>query len=116
MNRLVRYSPHCLVSFFLTRSNVSNTYQPDGFVTRAHMALFLYRAFKIADAQTSIDSFADVPSSHYAHTAVEALYAANITSGCSDNPPRYCPTLNVTRAQMAAFLSRAITHSSYDTR
>ncbi|MGA9594778.1 MAG: S-layer homology domain-containing protein, partial [Acidimicrobiia bacterium] len=38
-----------------------------------------------------------------------ALAAAGITRGC--NPPvndKYCPTANVTREQMAAFLVRAL--------
>lgn len=41
--------------------------------------------------------------------AIEAIAAAGITNGC--NPPvidRYCPSLPVTRAQMAAFLLRAL--------
>ncbi len=40
---------------------------------------------------------------------IEAIAAAGITSGC--NPPvsdRYCPTRNVTRGEMAAFLVRAL--------
>jgi hypothetical protein len=41
---------------------------------------------------------------------IEAIAAAGITQGC--NPPsntRYCPGQTVTRGQMAAFLSRALT-------
>ena len=41
--------------------------------------------------------------------AIEAIAAAEITTGC--NPPigdQYCPTQTVTRAEMAAFLLRAI--------
>jgi hypothetical protein len=41
---------------------------------------------------------------------IEAIAAENITRGC--NPPvnnRYCPSRTVTRAEMAVFLSRALT-------
>jgi len=31
----------------------------------------------------------------------------NVTYGCSQSPPLYCPGDSVTRAQMAAFLVRA---------
>jgi hypothetical protein len=37
---------------------------------------------------------------------IEALYAAAITTGCA--PARFCPTEQVTRGQMAAFLTRAL--------
>ena len=39
--------------------------------------------------------------------AIEALVAAQITSGCAVGPPAlYCPAQSITRAQMAAFLVR----------
>jgi hypothetical protein len=36
-----------------------------------------------------------------------------ITLGCSANPPLYCPTANVTREQMAAFIVRALHAPGY---
>jgi hypothetical protein len=54
-------------------------------------------------------SFLDVPSTHRFLTEIEWLADAGITRGC--NPPendRYCPDDSVTRAQMAAFLARAL--------
>ena len=39
--------------------------------------------------------------------SIEALYAAGITTGCTQQPLQYCPNRPVTRAQMAAFLHRA---------
>jgi len=47
--------------------------------------------------------------------AVEALVAAGVTLGC--NPPdndRYCPDSPVTRAEMATFLTRALTLPASD--
>jgi hypothetical protein len=48
--------------------------------------------------------FADVPVTHFAWAAVEATYAAGVTSGCATSPLRFCPDANVNRAQMAVFL------------
>ncbi|MFQ5517284.1 MAG: PQQ-dependent sugar dehydrogenase, partial [Acidimicrobiia bacterium] len=75
-------------------------------VTRAQMATFLTRALDLPAAAES--QFTDVAGSVHA-ASIESLREAGITSGC--NPPandRFCPTDNVTRAQMATFLSRAL--------
>jgi hypothetical protein len=37
---------------------------------------------------------------------IEQLYREGITAGCATNPPRYCPDSDVTRGQMAVFLSK----------
>jgi S-layer family protein len=52
-------------------------------------------------------TFADVPPTYWAWQFVETLYALGITSGCSAVPLLYCPTSNVSRAEMAVFLVRA---------
>jgi hypothetical protein len=51
-----------------------------------------------------LPTFDDVPNSYWAWSYIERLYNAGITSGCGLNPPIYCPTLTVTRDQMAVFL------------
>jgi hypothetical protein len=51
--------------------------------------------------------FDDVSSSYWAVDCIEQLFKDGITTGCNTNPPRYCPDLAVTRAEMAAFLLRA---------
>ena len=86
-------------------------YCPQDPVTRAQMALFLQRAFDLPEADVDEPSFDDVTDDHYAFAAVESVKAAGITGGCSNEPPKYCGADRVTRAQMAAFLSRAITHT-----
>ena len=48
--------------------------------------------------------FSDVTSAHAGDVA--ALFAAGVTTGCSTNPPAYCPAQAVLREQMAAFLHR----------
>ncbi len=79
-------------------------YCPQDPVTRAQMASFLRRAFKLAAAAPA--GFADTAGSVHA-ASIDALSAAGITQGCATGPLRYCPRDPVTRAQMAAFLVRA---------
>lgn len=54
------------------------------------------------------DPWTDVLPDHWARSAIDALYAAGVTQGCSTEPLRYCPDDTVTRAEMAAFLLRAL--------
>jgi hypothetical protein len=51
-------------------------------------------------------TFTDVPTTHPFYKFVEALYAAGITAGCGNG--NFCPDANVTRGQMAVFLSAAL--------
>jgi hypothetical protein len=51
-------------------------------------------------------TFADVPTSHLYFRAIEALAASGITTGCGAG--NFCPSQNVTRGEMAAFLARAL--------
>lgn len=51
-------------------------------------------------------TFSDVPSSDPGFGYIEALAASGITAGCS--PTDYCPDANLTRRQMAVFLSKAL--------
>jgi hypothetical protein len=50
--------------------------------------------------------FIDVPPSAYYFDAVNLMAAQHITSGCA--PDYYCPLSQVTRAQMAVFIVRAV--------
>lgn len=79
---------------------------PDGNVTRGQMAAFLNRlmGFPAPDR----DYFTDDAGSIF-EADINRLAAAGVTSGC--NPPtndNFCPDDNVTRGQMAAFMSRAL--------
>lgn len=56
---------------------------------------------------TSTDVFSDVPSGYWAYDYIMAIYYAHITVGCTQNPLNYCPEADVTRGQMAAFITRA---------
>ncbi len=86
--------------------NVDGTeFCPTKEVTRAEMATFLVKAFKIAASQT--DVFVDDEDSiHEAN--INALGTAGISSGCDSVKKLYCPTNFVTRGQMATFLRRTM--------
>ncbi len=79
---------------------------PDRRLTRAEMATFLARAFSYTSPGG--DTFSDDNGSIF-EPSIEALASAGVTRGC--NPPTntlFCPGSIVTRAEMAAFLHRAM--------
>ena len=55
-------------------------------------------------------TFDDVRDTHFAIEAIEALYDEGITSGCSANPPFFCPGCRTYRGQAIAFLMRGSGH------
>jgi hypothetical protein len=71
------------------------------------VALFVSAlAFAVPIAWAS-DLFGDVPDSNPFHDDIGAIARAGVTKGCDANvPPNYCPTDNVTRQAMAAFMHR----------
>jgi hypothetical protein len=85
-------------------------YCPTQPVRRDQMAAFLIRALHepgYIPPPPAAQRFEDVESSHPFYAHIEEMAVRGITLGCSANPPLYCPTVSVTRAQMAAFLVRA---------
>jgi len=81
----------------------SGRFCPSAGVTREEMASFLARAFGLA--ATTADYFWDDESSMH-EANINRLAAGGISGGCASG--RFCPTLDVTRGQMAAFLHRAM--------
>lgn len=80
---------------------------PNDVVTRGQMAAFLVRALGYTDAGAG-DLFSDDNDSVFEFD-IDKLGTAGVTLGC--NPPDndlYCPSRQVTRGQMAAFLVRAL--------
>jgi hypothetical protein len=80
---------------------------PGDNVSRAQMAAFLVRAFAFSEGAGD-DRFVDDNGSLF-EDDIDKLGAAGVTLGC--NPPvndRYCPLNNVTRAEMASFIVRAL--------
>lgn len=78
------------------------TYRPNAPVTRAQMAAFLQRGYKLAPA--SSPTFPDVVGTTH-EAAIRAVAAAGIATGGTDG--RFRPNDAVTRGQMAAFVARA---------
>jgi S-layer homology domain len=54
--------------------------------------------------------FTDVPNSNTFHASIGRVKDAGITAGCS--PTQFCPNNEVTRGQMAAFLTRVAPRAS----
>lgn len=79
---------------------------PGDKVSRAQFSVLLLRA-KYGPGYApprAVGVFNDVPVNSFAADWIEQLAAEGITSGCSSS--NYCPSDNVTRAQMAVLLSR----------
>lgn len=76
----------------------------DDSVIRAQMAVFLSRAYDLADGPDP--GFADVPSDAWYASEVAMLAASGITTGCGDGTV-FCPNGETSRAEMATFLHRA---------
>ena len=77
---------------------------PEDTVTRAQMAVFLSRAYGLADGPDP--GFSDVSADAWFAADVARLTASGITAGCGDGT-RFCPGRDTTRGQMATFLHRA---------
>ncbi|MBI3174284.1 MAG: S-layer homology domain-containing protein [Chloroflexi bacterium] len=81
-------------------------YCPNDSVTRAQMSVFLLRTHDgsayVPPAATGV--FNDVSTSYWAAAWIEELNTRGISTGCGGGA--FCPDNNVTREQMAVFLSR----------
>ena len=76
---------------------------PDDPVTRGQMAIFIVRGFDVGPA--SFDFFDDDAGKVY-EDAANRLAQAGLTQGCG--PRRFCGDNNISRGEMAAFLTRAL--------
>jgi outer membrane protein assembly factor BamB len=92
-----------LVEAGITTGTTPTTFSPNNKVTRAEMAVFLWRN---ADKPTPTGphNFTDVPTTSFANTAIAWLVEAGITTGTT--PTTFSPNNQVTRAEMAVFLWR----------
>ncbi|MGA3027312.1 MAG: BACON domain-containing carbohydrate-binding protein [Bryobacteraceae bacterium] len=85
-------------------------YCPDDNVTRQEMAAFIVRAVTGTTNPAIYNTtpyFNDVPSSNPFFPHIQKLMDLGITTGCSQNPPRFCPTDTIPRWEMAIFMIRA---------
>ena len=103
----IRSAAHRQAILAIAKAGIARGCQPRLFcpgtdLTRGQMATFIARAL---DAQPSGDAyFIDIAASRH-EDAINALAAAGITSGCGGG--RYCPSLPLTRGQMASLLAEA---------
>jgi hypothetical protein len=78
-------------------------YCPERRVSRAEMGTFLARSGALVPRTPG--TFSDTAGTAVHAANIEAIRADGVTTGCA--PTRYCPTRDVTRAEMASFLVRA---------
>jgi hypothetical protein len=87
-------------------SVVPSLYCPDVPVTRAQMAVFVWKALNGDEPPPPCTGvFDDVPCPSQFADYIEAIYAEGITAGCGGDD--YCPNDSITNAQMAVFLVKA---------
>lgn len=82
---------------------------PENLVDRGKLAAYVIRGVHGPDfvpPPATGTVFADVPASHPEAAYIEQLFNDSLTNGCATNPLRYCPSSNVSRAEMATFLLR----------
>jgi 2',3'-cyclic-nucleotide 2'-phosphodiesterase/3'-nucleotidase/5'-nucleotidase len=87
---------------------------PNGLVTRAQMAVFILRALHgdtYSPPAATGTVFTDVPADAFAAAWIEELNTEGISGGCGGN--NFCPNKNVSRAEMAVFLLRALNGNTY---
>lgn len=94
----------------VVNGSADGTFKPYAPVTRAHFAAFLARAFAteaLDGPAPATPTFADVPSSFWGYSAIEAAVRSGLVRGTGDGT-RFSPNAPITRAQMAAMLCRAL--------
>jgi PKD repeat protein len=83
---------------------------PNNPITRAEMAVLLTAAFHgpLFSPPPASGLFLDVPTSYWAARWIEQIFRDGTTGGCQGPPQRlFCPGFNVTRAEIAVFVSVA---------
>jgi len=100
----VAYRTGAIISGYTYQSYFVRAHLPPGlFVTIRGVGIHWQRQVSAAPGTAS---FNDVGTGHWAFRHIEALNASGITSGCGGGS--YCPGANVTRAEMAVFLAKAL--------
>ena len=97
-----------LVAAGITNGCGDGMFCPKATVNREQMAAFLNRALALPDRGSF--GFNDVSSNSTFFDDINAIAWEGITEGCGNG--YYCPNDGVTRAQMAAFLTRALNLAS----
>lgn len=99
----------------------NNTFEPDTFIQRKHIAAMIMRAEANIQLLSSPENFADVPYGHPYYQDIMGLYRSNIIDGkLLEDGVYFEPDAQITRAQLAKVLVNAFTiqrvdHTSYYT-
>jgi glucose/arabinose dehydrogenase len=102
-------SINALAAAGITSGCTATEFCPTAPVTREQMAVFLDRELDLPSAPPDVDYFDD-DDGRFSEGSINAMAHAGLTGGCG--PTRqFCPTANVTREQMAAFLRRALAYT-----
>lgn len=95
-----------LVANGITNGTTPVTFDPNGLVTRAQAATFIWRFAGSPTPPAGAPSFADVTADVYYHDAVRWMAANGITTGVT--PGYFGPNRVATRAELVAFLWRLV--------
>lgn len=88
----------------LFTGKTGNRFEPRETLTRAEMAVILQRAYKLRGVSNI--TFSDVSTQHWAHAAIQALAANDVTRGFPGGTFR--PSNDTTRAEFSVFMARLI--------
>lgn len=94
-----------LINNGVTTGTTPTTYSPNKPVTRAQMAMFMYR-MNGSKGVKNYSKFADIKDQGIFIPAIKWMADQKITTGIDLKGTIYAPKNNVTRAQMAAFMDR----------
>ncbi len=129
-SQVIRDAVNQLVTAEMSNGHTATEFKPDKKVTRAQMALFVLHFLAKASDRVSVDGdggvvvrddggsaisaddfFTDTTGlSFAANQATIALFELGVANGTA--PGVFSPTVPVTRAQMAAFITRALAFTS----
>lgn len=81
------------------------TFRPQGLITRAEFAAVMVKALALQPSASGMETFHDVPASHWAHPAIETVRATGLVSGYPNG--LFLPSRSITRAEAMAILANA---------
>lgn len=90
------------------RGYSDGSFKPDAPITRAQFAAIAARAINPSPARSSV-VFSDVPSNHWAKSAIDQVYSANFLN--SDATGKFNPDQKMTRLQLVQALSSGLSLS-----
>lgn len=88
--------------------SLEGTFRPDEIISRGEFAMWLDRAFFPDGFTPEAAPFTDIAEGADYEGAVQQLYAAGITVGCSVDPLMFCGEAHLTLGEAQAFLGRAL--------